>query len=171
MKTLDVGCGGSAQVFYSISEADYTCDVAKPCVKLSNFVQCDVQHLPYREDIFDKVVAHQVIEHCDNPFRALTELIRVSKFLIEVAVPHRFYWQHSRREHKHTFNRKWFIKTLGKLGYKYWADYVWGESKTETEPRCFPHPLFCLIQLPTIITVKIRKNSCSAARDCTTAFG
>lgn len=44
-----------------------------------DWVQGDFQALPFRSECFDMVVASHVLEHCENPARALLETRRVLK--------------------------------------------------------------------------------------------
>ena len=53
-------------------------------------VVCDVQHLPFKHKAFKDTFCFHVLEHLDNPAKALSELIRVSSRLVEIEVPHRF---------------------------------------------------------------------------------
>jgi len=69
MFTLDVGCGqhkrGDIGVDYSkLSSAD---------------VIADACHLPFRNDVFDKVISVVVLEHSPNPFSFIKEQYRVLK--------------------------------------------------------------------------------------------
>lgn len=43
------------------------------------FVRCDIEHLPFRDDAFEYANASQVVEHVEDPARAIDELQRVSE--------------------------------------------------------------------------------------------
>jgi len=89
-------------------------------VQLSNFVDvvCDIQHLPFKRGSFYRSYALHVLEHIDNPILALKELIRVTKSVTCVEVPHRFSLN-ARQDssnrfdrHKCSFKPSWFHKVL-----------------------------------------------------------
>jgi len=77
-------------------------------------VVCDVQYLPFRDNIFDVVFCSHVIEHTENPLLSLKEVLRVTKAdgVAEVCTPYRFSNDAKSVQHKHYFNKKWFLKTL-----------------------------------------------------------
>jgi 2-polyprenyl-3-methyl-5-hydroxy-6-metoxy-1,4-benzoquinol methylase len=47
----------------------------------------DIYHLPYKADSFDLVICLEVLEHLDNPIKALEELLRVTRKHILLSVP------------------------------------------------------------------------------------
>ena len=55
-----------------------------PKVKIK---QGSIYKLPYEDNIFDLVLCTEVLEHLENPDRALEELVRVSKKYLAVSVP------------------------------------------------------------------------------------
>jgi len=71
---LDIGCGYAPGVHHHKSEhigIDLNrglCDVIG-----------DVSHLPFRPELFDKIVASAILEHLVDPFPCLHELLRVAK--------------------------------------------------------------------------------------------
>lgn len=81
MTSLDVGCGkhklGNIGVdIKKSSDAD---------------VIADVHFLPFRNEVFDKVIAFAVLEHVDNPVRSTEELFRVCRVngRVKVLFPNR----------------------------------------------------------------------------------
>jgi ubiquinone/menaquinone biosynthesis C-methylase UbiE len=48
-------------------------------VTLANYPYVDMQNLPFRDDTFDFVISDQVIEHVQNPVKAICESYRVLK--------------------------------------------------------------------------------------------
>lgn len=70
MRTLDVGCG-SRKLLGSIG-----IDISR---KTDADVLADAQHLPYRDETFDLVQCHCVLEHLANPKEATAEVRRVLK--------------------------------------------------------------------------------------------
>lgn len=43
------------------------------------FIQASVEHLPLRDKIFDFVNSSQVVEHTENPYKAVNELMRIGR--------------------------------------------------------------------------------------------
>ena len=95
---LDAGCG------YGVFELDFLskrkelvvvgADISGKAIRFAksrnpayDFVQCDIESLPFKNKVFDFVVATEVIEHVPNPLEALKEVKRVCKNLIIVTVP------------------------------------------------------------------------------------
>lgn len=96
MYILDVGCGpGTISIDLAanyvsqgkVLATDYTGDVLKTAkasadeqgVENINFEQADIHNLPYANDTFDVVHAHQVLQHITDPVKALQEMLRVVK--------------------------------------------------------------------------------------------
>ena len=78
---LNVGCGGSRYAFYDL-DCDVNCDVQEPKVRIPNFVLADICSLPFRDGMFDRVYAFNVLEHVRNPAKAVRELDRVGSEVI-----------------------------------------------------------------------------------------
>jgi len=54
-------------------------------------VVASIEFLPFRDKVFDEVRCYHVLEHVDNPFKCLTELLRVGR-KVDLKVPtHNFY--------------------------------------------------------------------------------
>lgn len=79
---LDVGCGGRAQ-------GDVNLDVKTPKQKPINFVKAHAYYLPFKKDSFTKTTCFHLLEHLEQPIKAVEEIRRVSKTFI-VAVPFGF---------------------------------------------------------------------------------
>ena len=80
---LDVGSGSHPH-----PRADVTCDLyfcaeyqggKFNALEQKNFVICDAQHLPFRDQTFQESNCTHVLEHLDDPRLGLSELQRVSK--------------------------------------------------------------------------------------------
>lgn len=96
---LDAGCGEGmvASLLYDefdnldISAFDFfpqAIDIAKTDNNRKiNFFLGDVENLNLDDDSFDVVLATEVLEHLDNPKKALHELFRVAKSSVIVSVP------------------------------------------------------------------------------------
>lgn len=95
MKVLDVGCGpGSLTVDIAkhiqpsgrVTGIEHVADPLDEARKLAEtegvdvtFEVADAMALPYAEDEFDMVFAHQVLQHVSNPVKMLEEMRRVVK--------------------------------------------------------------------------------------------
>lgn len=53
-------------------------------------VVCDINNLPFKTGAFTDVFCFHVLEHVQTPAKALSELIRVAKRMVEIEVPHRW---------------------------------------------------------------------------------
>lgn len=56
-----------------------------------NFVRANAEKLPFKDKQFDKALVAELIEHCDNPIKVLSEAKRVSKEVV-VTVPYEYEW-------------------------------------------------------------------------------
>jgi len=94
--TLDIGCCDAPN-------GDVNCDIFTHGTKehlaqwegerdmnvrsIPNFVQCDAQYLPFKDNAFTEVSASQVLEHIPNYIQALCEFIRVANHAVYISVP------------------------------------------------------------------------------------
>lgn len=92
-QALDVGCGAdprgdvNCDLFTGFSphfEAGHKTTDPKT---IPNFVKCDAEFLPFRNNAFGVVVARALLEHVKHPFNVLTEFKRVSNNAVIVEVP------------------------------------------------------------------------------------
>jgi len=124
-KILNVGCGAFSYCDVNtdlfIGKNIHSPQIIKP-KKLKNFVKSDGQYLPFKDNCFDLVYSGHVIEHVNNPFLFLKELIRVSKNRVLIKCPHRlgdkFYQLITRKKNKvhlHYFSKKWFTLSCKEL--------------------------------------------------------
>jgi len=156
---LDVGCGLNKDTPESVPQGDVNCDLQKPLAKISNFVLCDAQHLPFKDKTFSFVYSSHVIEHVDNPFLMLKELIRVANSKVLIRTPHRLllkgycrvkFGNKSPAQHRCHFDKKWFVKALRSLG-------IVQDFKVEySDFKCLPHYFVPLIKVPAELKVEIR---------------
>ena len=110
---LDVGCE-------HVLRGNVNVDLTKPnFVHSKTFIKADGQHLPFRDRIFEKTTSHHLIEHVENPYLLLDELIRVTKNKVIVKCPHRYSFIAKSFEHKHYFNKTWFANVLSKKNIKF----------------------------------------------------
>lgn len=80
---LDIGCGGNlidAPENPTI-RGNINIDINKPKkgFHIENFIQCNAEMLPFRDDTFDSVSMYDVIEHLDSPGIAMKEIARILK--------------------------------------------------------------------------------------------
>lgn len=106
-KILDVGCGGQPK-------GDVNCDLFfgdSPHVK--NFVRCDAQYLPFKNNSFKIVYSSHVIEHLPCPLLALREWNRVSRSYVYIRLPYafRFFDKH----HLYGWNKNILENLLSKV--------------------------------------------------------
>lgn len=96
---LDVGCGEgfvlqklqSNHIDASLSGIDVSEDaikVAKKNVKKADMQVGTIYKLPYASKSFDVVLCNEVLEHLENPEKAIKELKRVSGKYVICSVPH-----------------------------------------------------------------------------------
>jgi ubiquinone/menaquinone biosynthesis C-methylase UbiE len=95
-KILDIGCrnGNLLKIFQDEGYINlYGIDVSQKALDLVpegiNTLLADIQNIPFENEFFDVVTATHVLEHCENPNDAVSEMIRVLKKggLLFVEVP------------------------------------------------------------------------------------
>lgn len=124
---LDVGSGCKYP-------ADVNVDVDK-CFPVD--VVADVDHLPFKDKVFDVVTCFHVIEHVRDPQTALDELVRVSRKVVHIKVPWRFSWTaKSDPTHLHVFRSSCFRKYAGLKGLSI-------ACKMQLDPERSPRIHFC----------------------------
>jgi SAM-dependent methyltransferase len=92
---IDVGCGkGVFQDYLTKNSIDVDvyigCDVNRETLReVSNIerVLCDVQHMPFKQNIADVAVCSEVLEHTTNPNLGFSQLLDVSKNWLFVSIP------------------------------------------------------------------------------------
>lgn len=85
---LDVGCGGSPK-------GDVNCDLffgesphtTQTITKAPNFIRCDAEKLPFRDESFPCVYSGGCVEHLKHPYSAIEEFSRVSQKWVYIKVP------------------------------------------------------------------------------------
>lgn len=97
---LDVGCGTGVLCIYAaligaevvgLDISSINLAKAKDVAKSKNLRKCsfilgDIDRLPFRENVFDKIVCTEVLEHLLKPNKALKEINRVAKKGTEVVI-------------------------------------------------------------------------------------
>ena len=136
MTELDVGCGTRKM-------GDINVDIDR---KVKPDIICDIHHLPFRNNQFCKVYCYHVLEHeTVNPEKAIKELLRVTREILEIQVPH---WL-SRNAKKDPTHRNFHIMHL-----KYWKK--WKPIKTQIEWQYLIPPF---ILRPNNITITIKRRN------------
>lgn len=89
-KVLEVGCGGGGMIkaigYYrhdleltGLDISKFAIKEAKKNSKKVRFVVGDIYKLPFKDKTFDAVVAFDIVEHLENPEKAIKEIYRVLK--------------------------------------------------------------------------------------------
>lgn len=116
---LDVGCGDHPR-------GNVNVDL---CGKVD--VKADGCHLPFRDGCFSFVFCIHVIEHVQDPYRLLRELMRVANGEIYLRCPHRLGTEAKRDGHVYFFRKKWFLDLFKKwrvnasVDYSKWRRRFW----------------------------------------------
>jgi SAM-dependent methyltransferase len=135
--TLDVGCGYCFRGDVNVDlYTDATVHRSDPRVQLRgipNFVNCSVEYLPFKDRAFDRVTSYHVIEHVDDPYLTLKELIRVCNRHLLIRCPHRFGAHARNPEHKNLFTRTWFVHALTAF-QKVFAPLYWRTGVSRRRP-------------------------------------
>ena len=103
---LDVGCGVLNIYLQPLKgENVIHIDVDRTAVHLE--VQCDVYNLPFQSNSFSTVYASHILEHLDNPIKAIQEMKRVSAKRVVIKVPNASYfkWKNSCEAHIFSWNQ------------------------------------------------------------------
>jgi len=151
---LDIGCGkrpkGDVNTDLFIEETFHRAYKGNITKRVKNLICCDAQHLPFKNNTFETVIADHVIEHVENPFLMLKEMVRVTSHKIEILTPHRFFAKDN-PSHKHGFTRTWFIRALNDFG-------VTNVFTQYSRFSGFPHIFMGLFNLPSEIMVEAWKD-------------
>ena len=122
MKVVCLGSVGVSQYHNHLTLANVTVDSQEGA---------DIHHdlnvypYPFSDNEFDKVFASHILEHLDEPQKALTEMLRIGR-LVEVYVPHRYSKvAKSGIGHKNVFSTTWFKKALKALPVVYSMEVLW----------------------------------------------
>jgi len=120
-KLLDVG----AQDLYFYKQLKNRFDVVLTDFdpKLDMIKKEDVQNLSFKDNTFDVVLCQEVLEHVQDPVKAIKELKRVCKRRLIITVPNEPYFTLFRgfiwdREHLWALTPKLFRSHLGRPAYE-----------------------------------------------------
>ncbi|MFY9074517.1 methyltransferase type 11 [Malaciobacter mytili] len=85
-KCADIGSGHSPYKKYILNNIEEYISIDKGNIHThmfssskEKFIDADIKELPFENNSFDTVILTQVLEHIDNPFKALEEIKRVLK--------------------------------------------------------------------------------------------
>lgn len=113
----DIGCG-NGYMLYLINRAFpsfklFGVDIKPPPdTKYFEFVQANIEKLPFEDSSIDVVMCNHTLEHCLNPTQVIDELKRVAKSKVIVTVPCQRYYFYTLDEHVN------FYPFKEKLAYK-----------------------------------------------------
>lgn len=157
---LDVGCGANPR-------GDVNCDLHPEAtthrnnnstIKAQNFIQCDCQHLPFKDKSFDTVFCAQLIEHLREPYQLIKELARVAIKRIIIETVHYMGeaadWQARkwyRQHHVSKFTRGWFSKAATAVGWRL-------ENSEIMHYKHFPHEYLALFRFPYGIHMELTRR-------------
>ena len=123
---LDAGCGtaygtrilseAGASDVVGIDIAEAVLDAVRPDMPTGVRLDAgDIRELPFGDDRFDLVVCFEVIEHVEDPFSVLDELVRVMApgGLLAISSPNRGVYQPGNPHHCHEFRPDELAAELG----------------------------------------------------------
>lgn len=85
--------------------------------KINNPIKADAQHLPFREKVFAVSYCFHTLEHVANVRKGVAELIRVTRDLVAIRVPHRFGRNPLKKRFGNFFRTSYLRKLIQSLGY------------------------------------------------------
>jgi len=155
---LDVGCGafpdGDVNIDFYIDDIGHRTGKANIIGqklnpnRIKGFMKLDLnKSLPFDDEFFDEVVCNHTIEHVENPFQLLREMVRVSSCKVNIICPHRYgdRMQGKNPFHRNFLSKGWFFGALEKIPNCY--------GKVE-----YTKHLPLLPFIPLEMRVEIRKN-------------
>lgn len=77
-----------------------------------NFIEANIQKLPFENHIFDTVVCTHTLEHVQDIYGALIELRRVAKKRLIICIPKQRPYKYTFNLHIHFFPYKWTIEAI-----------------------------------------------------------
>lgn len=108
---LDVGSGRPSR-FHQFLTGDDVIHVDMDRLAFHLEVVCDIYHLPFKADSINVHASH-ILEHLDDPLKAIAELKRVSSGTVIIKVPNASFYGWKPLSRKHIFS--WNEFTLNNL--------------------------------------------------------
>lgn len=125
---LDISCGNARNMLYwnwkglSCVGTEYTDELVENC--RSKKFSCDKvdlnkENLPFRDNQFDVSTMIAVVEHLEDPHKAVAEAIRVTKDLVMITTPKGTSYPHPEHLHYWYTSEELADELLPKRGYNY----------------------------------------------------
>jgi len=92
----------------------------------------EAENLPFEDNHFDIVCESELLEHVDDPQKALREAVRVARKKVIITVPNEFAWPPELKPfenpgHVRFYSKDTFAEELSKVGLEFKVeDIVWG---------------------------------------------
>lgn len=114
---LDVGCGSLRDAFHRCLGSRYK-GLDLPERPDPKDYEGNAEALPFPDDSFDMVTAWSVLEHLENPFIALLEMVRVARKTILVSTDYTERDKNQSDNHMYCWTQKIFNQFLSRPGFK-----------------------------------------------------
>lgn len=128
---LDVGCGRGYWANRVASQTNLKvtgCDVLENVPIDGDYVQGDIENLPFKDNSFDIVFSSHTIEHVRNLPKAISELKRVAKRQVIIVTPCQRYYYHTLDLHLNFFPTEAHmlqaVDSPGAICKKIWGDWT-----------------------------------------------
>ncbi len=124
--TLEVGCGrGYLSNLLSKKGKTTAVDISisqnlKDKYKKVNFIEANIQDLPFKDNQFDTVVCTHTLEHVQDLSGAIEELRRVAKKKLIIVVPKQRPYKYTFSLHIHFFEYEWSLKEWFGTAHEYY---------------------------------------------------
>lgn len=114
---LDLGCGNGFLLWRVCQERPGLklagVDVKPPAARDGfEFVEANIEALPFPDRSFDVITMNHVLEHLLNPEAVLREIRRVARRAFIIVTPRQRYYYHTLDEHINFFPHEWALKRL-----------------------------------------------------------
>jgi ubiquinone/menaquinone biosynthesis C-methylase UbiE len=114
---LDVGCGDNPRGTVNVDKFRFSREtrIDGKIVKTSVDVIATGEYLPFKDNAFEEATSTAAIEHGAQPFKFLSEMVRVSPDEMHVRTAYLYGFGAKRAHHKSYSNAMWFVKDVEKL--------------------------------------------------------
>ena len=115
---LDIGSGTPSFYHKRLDLNDVIhADISKTATHLE--IQCSIYNLPFKDNGIKIIHVCHVLEHLDEPLKAIKEIFRVSKNYAIIKVPNAVYFKWKKESPEHIFS--WNQSTLFNLLTRYFS--------------------------------------------------